>query len=137
MGVVSFSDPVPRDTALGKRVFPGHVGTIYQAHNGVYLGRATPRTLRLLPDGTVFSDRAIQKIRKHEQGWRYSSGILERFGADPLRDDPASWLAYWLPRLTRPLRHRGNHKYAWPLDPTLAKYLPRSLPYPKVFALAA
>ena len=32
-GVVSFSDPVPRRTAVGTLVFPGHIGTIYQACN--------------------------------------------------------------------------------------------------------
>jgi hypothetical protein len=33
---------------------PGHVGTIYAATNAVYTGRATARTVKLLPDGTVF-----------------------------------------------------------------------------------
>lgn len=42
-GVVSFSDPTPRATATGRVVFPGHIGTIYQAHNAVYLGRGTAR----------------------------------------------------------------------------------------------
>ncbi|WP_456294181.1 Mom family adenine methylcarbamoylation protein [Streptomyces chartreusis] len=33
-GVVSFADPVPRRTASGQLVMPGHVGTIYQAYAG-------------------------------------------------------------------------------------------------------
>src|SRR5262245_917910 len=41
-GVVSLSDPVPRRTVAGELVFPGHVGTIYQASNAAYLGRTTP-----------------------------------------------------------------------------------------------
>nr|WTB11197.1 hypothetical protein OG546_48260 [Streptomyces antimycoticus] len=53
-GVVSFADPVPRRTASGVLVMPGHVGTIYAASNAVYAGRATARTVKLLPDGTVF-----------------------------------------------------------------------------------
>ncbi len=57
-GLVMFSDPLPRTRADGAVVMPGHVGTIYQAANSVYTGRSTPRTLTLLPDGTVFSDRA-------------------------------------------------------------------------------
>ena len=61
---------------------PGHVGIIFQAFNGVYLGRATPRTLHLLPDGTVLSDRAIQKIRKGERGWRYAAAQLEDLGVN-------------------------------------------------------
>ena len=34
-GVVSFSDPFPRETVAGDLFFGGHVGTIYQAHNGL------------------------------------------------------------------------------------------------------
>lgn len=132
VGVVSFSDPVPRATAAGAVVFPGHLGTIYQAHNGCYLGRSTARTLRLLPDGTVLSSRSLQKIRAREQGWRYSAGLLESAGAAPLGEgDPRPWLATWLPRLTRTLRHPGNHRYAWPLERRLRRQLPEALPYPK------
>ncbi|MCL4499209.1 MAG: hypothetical protein M1335_03070, partial [Chloroflexi bacterium] len=69
-GVVSFSDPVPRSTAAGEIVTPGHIGTVYQALNAVYLGRSSPRTLRLLGDGTVLSDRTLQKLRAGEPGTR-------------------------------------------------------------------
>jgi hypothetical protein len=34
-GVVSFSDPVPRSSAAGVTVTPGHIGTVYQALNAV------------------------------------------------------------------------------------------------------
>jgi hypothetical protein len=61
-GVVSFSDPMPRDCADGRIVFGGHIGTIYQAFNGVYLGQAPKRTIRLLPNGTTFSARVAQKM---------------------------------------------------------------------------
>jgi hypothetical protein len=135
-GVVSFSDPFPRKTAAGADVFAGHVGTIYQAHNARYLGRGVARTLRLLPDGTTFSDRAASKIRKAEQGMRYSAGILETWGADPLPDGASSdkrraWLDKWRAALTRPVRHPGNHKYVWGLDKRGMRHLPASLPYPK------
>src|SRR5581483_2138454 len=111
----------------------GHVGTIYQAGNGIYLGRGDARCLRLLPDGRVFSHRAEQKIRHFEQGWRYAAAELVRHGARPLcvKDNPEAWLSRWLPALTRPLRHPGNHKYAWPLDRHLRKILPRGRPFPK------
>lgn len=133
VGVLSFSDPVPRTTSDGESVHPGHVGTIYQAANGVYLGRGDARCLRLLPDGTVFSHRAEQKVRRFEQGWRYASEQLVRHGAQPLteRDDPEAWLLQWLPALTRRLRHPGNHKYAWPIDRHVRKVLPQSRPFPK------
>lgn len=118
-GVVSFSDPMPRTTAAGVRVFPGHLGTIYQAHNGRYLGRGTARSLRLLPDGQVMSARALQKIRSGDRGFGYAVEQLERAGAAPAPADLAAlgdWLRVELPRVTRVVRHPGNHRYAWPLD---------------------
>lgn len=119
-GVVSFSDPVARTTAEGARVFPGHIGTIYQAANATYLGRGTARTLRLLPDGKVMSARTIQKIRAGERGWVAGREQLVAVGADALPVDASeadrrAWLHRWLPKLTRPLRHPGNHRYAWAL----------------------
>lgn len=131
-GVVSFSDPVPRTTEGGMVIHRGHLGICYQASAAVYLGRTAPRTVRLLPDGTVLNDRAIQKIRTGEQGWRYAAGLLEKFGADAApcgrRED---WLQCWLPKLTRRLRHTGIHKYAWALQKSARRFLPDSLPYPK------
>lgn len=133
VGVVSFSDPMPRTSISGDVVLPGHTGCIYQSVNGVYLGRGDARTLHILPDGRSFNHRAAQKIRKREQGWRYAAQQLEVHGAAPLTEsmDAAEWLRTWLPRLTRPLRHRGNHKYAWAIDRAIRKHLPKSLPYPK------
>jgi hypothetical protein len=132
-GVLSFSDPVPRAALDGRLVFPGHVGTIYQAHNGVFMGRGRCQVLRLLPDGSVFSQRARQKIRARDKGWRYAAALLERAGAAPLGEgeDARAWADRWVPALTRPLRHPGNYKYAWPLDRHLRRHLGRSQPYPK------
>ena len=84
-----------------------------------------------LPDGGVLSDRAIQKIRSGEQGWKYAAAELERFGTPAVGADRRAWLAEWLPRLTRPLKHPGNHRYAWPLTRTARRLLPSGLPYPK------
>jgi hypothetical protein len=135
-GCVSFSDPHPRTTAEGSVIFPGHLGIIYQAHNGVYVGRGTRRTLALLPDGRVLSARTQQKIRKAERGWRGAVRILvTQYGARPLavtatRGDRLGWLREVRRTLCRNLRHPGNHKYAWPLARRLRVALP-SLPYPK------
>jgi len=115
-GVVSFSDPEPRHTAAGETIFVGHIGTIYQAHNARYLGRGTARSLRLLPDGHVLSDRAIQKIRAGERGWIAAAAVLEQLGADAPGRDRRAWVREWVPRLTRTVRHLGNHKYAWSLQ---------------------
>lgn len=135
VGIVSFSDDVARTDSEGRQVFGGHLGTIYQASNAVFLGRGTARTLRLLPDGRVFSDRAAQKVRAGEQGWKYAAGQLEAFGATPAPEDAEArraWLKRWTAELTRTKRHPGNLKYAWSLH--RAARLPKSLPYPKVRA---
>ena len=131
-GVVSFSDPVPRVVA-GEVLFGGHVGRVYQATNASYLGRSAARTLRLLPDGAVVHPRMLSKIRKRERGHVYAEGVLVEHGAEPLQagEDPAAWLARWLPRLTAPLRHGGNHRYAWALRARDRRLLPASQPYPK------
>ncbi len=137
VGVVSFSDPLPRRTLDGEIVHKGHIGTIYQALNGVYLGRSAPRTIHLLPDGSVLNARTIQKIRSQERGWRYAAGILQSLGASPVSTDSKRWLAEWLPKVTRQVRHPGNHKYAWPLHRTTRKIVRPSLPYPKLAPLLA
>lgn len=134
-GVVSFSDPHPRTTAAGETVHPGHVGTIYQATNGVYLGRSKAEGLDLLPDGRALTNRAKAKIRGMEQGWRYCAQLLENHGATPLdpdREDPREWLTRWTEALCRRTRHPGNHKYAWTLHKRHRRHLPPSKPYPKL-----
>jgi hypothetical protein len=141
-GVLSFSDPVRRTAMDGRVILPGHVGTIYKGLNARYLGRATARTLRLLPDGTVFSDRAIQKIRGKERGWVYAVDQLVAAGAPtPILTQTTAeglrfWLAQWLPLMTRPLKHGGNFKYAWALDRRIRRHLPEGLPYPKLLEAA-
>lgn len=133
-GVVAFSDPTPRQRQDGSLLFPGHLGTIYQASNATYAGRATPRTLRLLPDGRVFSDRAASKIRQLERGWRYAVEQLVQAGAlaPTPGEDLAAWLRCWLPRVTRPLRHPGNHRYLLALDRSARRLLPEPQPFPKL-----
>jgi hypothetical protein len=133
-GVISFSDPVARRAADGDIVFGGHIGTIYQAHNAVYLGTTKPERKRMLADGTVIPGRSLAKIRKRDQGWRYSVERLVSYGADGLgeHEDARAWLERWLPLLTRPLQHTGNHKYVWALLPRDRRRLPTSQPYPKL-----
>jgi hypothetical protein len=135
-GVVSFSDPVPRTMACGEAVFPGHIGTIYQAANATYLGRGTTRLLHVLPDSSVLNERAISKIRTDEEGRAYAVRRLVEFGADDpaetvgwLHETYRDWLNEWLPRLTRRLRHPGNLKYAFALDRNAGPL--KGLAYPK------
>ncbi|MFD9965014.1 hypothetical protein [Amycolatopsis sp. NPDC058986] len=117
-GVLSFADPVPRRNSAGHLTAVGHVGTIYQASNAVYTGRATARTLTLLPDGTILNARAAQKVRRQEQGHRYVEHRLIALGAPIPRagGTPAVWLREALNMIgARRLRHRGAHRYAWQL----------------------
>lgn len=139
VGVLSFSDPVPRTDLTGRTVFQGHLGLIYQAGSAAYLGRGTARTLRILPDGRALSERALSKIRGGEQGWRYAMEQLLGHGARPIRDDeaPASWLAEVLPTITRRLPHPGNLKYGFALHRSARRFLEGALPYPKRHTLAA
>lgn len=132
-GILAFSDPMPRTLQDGTVVFAGHIGTIYQAHNAKYLGRTSVRTWHLLPDGSVLSARAIQKVRGLERGWRYVVDLLRSFGAGPLSDDPRAWLARWLPLITRRVRHPGNHRYVWGLDRAARRHVEAlpAMPYPK------
>jgi hypothetical protein len=137
IGVLSYSDPLPRERADGVTVFGGHVGTIYQAFNGIYRGRARGGMLHLLPDGAVFSRRSLQKIRQLERGWRYSVEQLVRAGARSPRsgEDLRAWLEDQLPHVTRRRPHPGNHKYVWALRRSVRKHLAKSLPYPKIGAV--
>ncbi len=133
-GVVSFSDPEPRTTADGRLVFVGHAGTVYAALNARYAGRASPRTLRLLPDARSFSARAASKIRSRERGWEYAVEQLVAQGAVPPapNEDLRAWLPRELKRVTVTMRHYGNHKYLWGLTPGAQKMLPAGSPYPKL-----
>lgn len=134
-GVVSFADPVTRVAVDGAVVAPGHIGTVYKALSGAYLGRSTPRTLRILPDGQVLSERTLQKLRAGERGTRALQASLLHFGAPEASFATAEALQEVVRQLTRPLRHGGVHKYAWGFTPAVRKTMPRSLPYPDLAPL--
>ncbi|WP_212180549.1 hypothetical protein [Burkholderia vietnamiensis] len=137
--IVSYSDPVARHDALGHVILPGHIGTIYQAHNGRYVGRSSARTLRLGPDGCVLSPRSLSKIRLGESGWEAAQRRIESLGA-PKRhfgEDGATWLARVLAcGMFRTLKHPGSHCYVWALGCSAARRkietnFVQQMPYPK------
>lgn len=137
VAVESCSDPTPRLSVDGRKVHRGHVGTIYQALSGRYIGRTNPASLRLLPDGSVLSNRTQGKVHRDERGASTAYSQLERFGAAPLGEDedPATWLRLWRGRLTRAMRHRGNHRYVWGIDKRRRREVVErfeALPYPKI-----
>lgn len=121
------------DIITGHIVFPGYIGTIYQAHNAVYLGRSTARTHDMLPDGTILSPRMLQKIRGQEQGMRYAVQFLESWGATPYYagTDTRLWLREALRSVATSLRHSGNHRYGWVFDRKARKQLAHAACYPK------
>ena len=65
----------------------------------------------------MFARRSYQKIRSGEPGWLAAAMRLVEHGADTIETDAdeaarRAWLATWMARLTRPLRHPGNYRYA-------------------------
>lgn len=142
LGIVSFSDPMAREDDSGNIVMPGHVGTIYQATNAVYLGQRRGDYVNLLRDGRIFPRRAVTKIENGERGWDNAACRLVEIGASTpvcLRrgtPDPVElnlWVRHWLPKLSRKVKHPGNHKYAFGLTKKIKKRLPKPDPknYPK------
>lgn len=119
-GVVSFSDPVARRDAQGRITMPGHVGTIYQASNATYTGRVTERTVWHLPNGVIFNEQNIGKIRRQEQGHDYCEKTLQDFGATP-KDSTETGREYWHRARAEArcysTRHHGNHRYQFTLRP--------------------
>lgn len=114
--IVAYSDPLERRTASGHIIKPGHVGTIYHAHNAVPLGRGSRRTLILAPTGEVVSERALGKLRRGERGETYAYEQLVAWGA-PRRSLMESGSAYVQRALAegpfRRLRHPGNLRFGW------------------------
>jgi hypothetical protein len=93
---------------------PGHIGITYRALGAQLSGRSAARSLALLPDGTVFNGRSLQKVRSQERGHEYAERILVGFGARPrrAREDPGTWLAGALEDAgARKVRHPGNLRY--------------------------
>lgn len=137
LGVLSYSDPVERVDAKGIVVKPGHVGTVYQALNAAYLGRARGGTMILSRDGRCVSRRALSKLRNDESGAAYAYEQLRALGA-PERQAFEEPKAYADRALRdggfRKQRHPGNHTYAWWLGDRRARPAWQTLPYPKVAA---
>jgi hypothetical protein len=135
--VLSYADPMPRIDAGGRCFRPGHVGTIYQAFNGRYVGRSKAEWLWLDRDGKVLSPRTLSKLRNGEQGAAGAYEILRRAGA-PARDpfeDGAAYVARALEQGPfRRVKHPGNHAYVWAIGEkrreTMTGVAP-ALPYPK------
>lgn len=135
ISVISYADPIRRVDATGHVFLPGHVGQLYAVMGSRYVGRSSPRTDLVMPDGRPLSSRALSKIRNGETGQRYAIDALVTAGARSQRhgEDRRDWLAD-LERsgfLTR-RRHPGNHAYLFPLTKAaqIASRKVPSFPYP-------
>lgn len=133
--VLSYSDPMVRRTADGELVTPGHVGVIYQAHNGRYVGRSEARWCWFDRAGRIVSRRALSKVRGDERGAASAYAALVAQGAPERRalEDGAAWVARALVEApwTR-VRHPGNLAYVWPIGSDrkrTAAGFPPALPY--------
>lgn len=113
-GVVAFSDPVPRPRiGMG-----GHIGDLYRILEAAYCDRGTKRTLTMLPDDTVLTDRAKQKVRKGERGGDGVIRRLVRLGArlPETGQSGRDWLKQALAELEiRRFKHPGNHRFVFRL----------------------
>lgn len=125
--LLSHSDPLPRRAANGNVVMPGHVGTIYQATNAVYAGRTRASKLSVLPDGTVFGERSMSKLRSAERGWEREVERLIEAGAPAPHArlttwrDRRDWMWAAIAATCRRVHHGGNHRYLWALDRRLRR----------------
>jgi hypothetical protein len=130
----ALTQELPRADASGRLAMPGHVGTIYQATNARYVGRAKPKVLVLGPDGRALSDRSLAKIRNDERGAAGAVAALEALGA-PRRTPHEPGPAYVARALAegpfRRLRHPGTHCYLFALDKKAARTFEPAKAYPK------
>lgn len=112
--VLAFSDPVKRTTTLGETVMPGHIGTIYQAHNGQYLGRSHPKRMVLTANGKSVNQRMLSKLRNAESGQDYARKWCETHTGlvQHAEESNRAYIERMIAEL-RTLKHPGNHAYAW------------------------
>jgi hypothetical protein len=138
--VVSFSDPLKRTTDAGNVVMPGHVGTIYQAFNGRFVGRTKVEHLWFDRHGRLVAPRGLAKLRSadHHRGQEAFYRRMLDAGADPrligengrdyinrvLREGPF-----------RRVRHPGNLAYVWAIGAG-KKRTRKSFPDPMPFVKA-
>lgn len=116
--ILSYTDPLPRLDLDGHLVKRGHVGTIYRAHAARSLGRSSPRTLILAPDGRIVSDRALSKLRTDDQGSAYAYRQLLDCGAPsraPMEEGPAYVRRALSEGPFRKIKHPGNLAFGWDL----------------------
>lgn len=135
--VLSYSDPLPRRRGDGSLVTPGHVGVIYQAHNGRFVGRGRAETIWLDREARTVSRRGLSKLRNDERG---ADGVYRRLlelGAPRML--PGEQASDYVSRALREgpfraMRHPGCLAYVWSLGrgrATTEQRFPPRLPNPR------
>lgn len=116
-GVVSFADPVERRDPYSNEITKrAHFGGCYKAKGAEFLGRSTPRTLLVAPNGAVISPRAISKVRGNETGRDYAERQLVDAGIESRRSMESG--TQWLQRVAHEftsIRHPGNLTFSFTL----------------------
>jgi hypothetical protein len=130
LGLLAFSDPMPRTTLDDRVVHRGHRGVTYMGLLGALCGRSRPRDLLIAPDTTSIPDRSFQKVIGYERGWQGMARRLVRAGFPPPPDGDRHDWGKATRKLLRTLKHKGNLRYLFALDPIVG--LPQSPDeYPK------
>lgn len=128
VSLISYADPMRRLGPAGNIIAPGHVGALYAVAGAHYRGRSSPRYEAFTPDGQLFSERALSKIRNAESGIGYAVDELVRRGAPHPSGNEREWLSMLFEQgFFTKRRHNGNHVYAFPLTKA-AKMAGRKLP---------
>lgn len=134
-GIVSYADPIERRDGKGLIIKRGHLGGVYQALGARLQHRSAKRSLVLLPNGSIASERGLAKIRTRDQGWEYAERQLIRSGLQPRHaGEPGP---DYLRRVILPLpriNHPGNYAYAWGFDAGVKAFVGPANPseYPKL-----
>lgn len=116
--IIAYSDPVKRRDENGQEIMPGHCGMIYQALSARFLGRSSKRTILMMPNGRLFSARALSKIERLESGWQYAQNqIIDAGGSERrIAEEPGAWINRLKAEgFFRKVRHPGNFVYAFGL----------------------
>lgn len=129
LSVVSYADPMRRYAPDGTVLLPGHVGGVYSIMHASYRGRCKPRMELITPDGQIFSERALSKIRNRETGIGYAIDQLVKRGAPRPKGNEREWLdQLFTAGFFKKRRHNGNHIYVFPLTKA-AKLADKFLPH--------
>jgi len=116
--VIAYADPMPRVNQFNEVIKPGHIGTIYHAHNATYHGRSRKRTIFMTKSGDVVNERALSKLKHNDVGKHYALKQLEEKTGNRIgiTEYPEEFIQRLLQTGSlRRISHPGNHVFSWHL----------------------